>query len=317
MEEWLQCLLQKDKRTIAKIITQIENGSSDKLKRLEEIFPHTGQAFLIGITGPPGAGKSSLMDRMIQLLRQEGCSVGVIAVDPTSPFTGGAILGDRVRMTKHALDPHVFIRSMGSRGSLGGLSRAAKEAVRVLDAAGFDVIFIETVGVGQAELDIMHLADTVALVMTPGTGDVVQVFKAGIMEIADIFVVNKADRSGAARLVAEINELLDLVKHEAVWRPPVIQTIVPENKGIVSLWEGIQRHKQYLQDSGEWVKRRENHLRQEVWEVMEDILRQRLLKEITGQVFQQELEEVAQRRMVPHRLAQKWVARVLPDAKKR
>lgn len=311
MDDWLQSIQNKEKRHIARLISRIENGDPEKTKILEELYPFTGNAYLIGVTGPPGAGKSSLLDGLIRYLREERLTVGVIAVDPTSPFTGGAILGDRVRMTKHALDEGVFIRSMGSRGSLGGLSRATKEAVRVLDAAGFDVILIETVGVGQAELDIMHIADTVALVLNPGAGDVVQVFKAGIMEIADLFVINKADRPGAGRLAAEIEELLDLAKHGHPWRPPIVRTIGTKSEGIQELWKEMTRHRDYLKARGEWSNRRERRLEQEVLEVMEDLLRRRLETELNTPEFKKELEQVARRKKVPYQVAREWLERVL------
>lgn len=311
MNDWLQSIQSKEKRQIARLITRIENGDPHKTELLEQIYPLTGNAFLIGVTGPPGAGKSSLLDGLIRHLREQKLTVGVVAVDPTSPFTGGALLGDRVRMTKHALDEGVFIRSMGSRGSLGGLSRAAKEAVRVLDAAGFDVILIETVGVGQAELDIMHLADTVALVLHPGTGDVVQVFKAGIMEIADLFVVNKADLPGAPRLVAEIEELLDLVRQNHSWRPPIVQTIGVRQEGIQDWWHQLCKHRSYLQEHGEWNQRRQKRLEQEVREVMEDLLRQQLEQKLSQPGFQQDLRQVAERKKGPHQVAREWIERVL------
>jgi LAO/AO transport system kinase len=190
-------------------------------------------------------------------------------VDPTSPFSGGSILGDRVRMADHFTDPGVFIRSMGTRGSLGGLSRSTKETVRLMDAYGFDVILIETVGVGQSELDIMKLADSVAVVLNPGSGDVVQVFKAGIMEIADLFVVNKADMPGVPKLLAEIEAMLDLVKHDSPYRPPVIQTISTENKGLQELWEALLSHKAYLKESGEGSIRKLANLKREVMEVVQ------------------------------------------------
>ncbi len=312
MNKWIEKLREKDKRTIARIITKIEKQDPDKDQLLELLFPLTGNAFLVGITGSPGAGKSSLLDRLIETIRAEQLSVGVIAVDPTSPFTGGAILGDRVRMTKHALDEQVFIRSMGSRGSLGGLARATKEAVWVLDAAGYDVILIETVGVGQAELDIMHVADTVALVMNPGAGDVVQVFKAGIMEIADMYIVNKADLPGAARLVAEIEELLDLIQQSTKWRRPIVQTVTHENRGIEECWQQLQRHRQYLQESGEWIKRRQDHMQLEVWEIIEDAFRQFLRREMGKKEYKYELEQVAQRKKVPHQVARQYLQKIFP-----
>lgn len=210
--------LDGDHRAIARLISLVENESSFASQIMKELYAYTGNAHIIGITGSPGAGKSTLLDKLISSFKKLGKKIGVIAVDPTSPFSGGAILGDRLRMQSHALDPDVFIRSMGTRGSLGGLSRAAYEAAMILDACGKDVIFIETVGVGQSEVDIVKIADTVCLLLVPGMGDDVQIMKAGIMEIADVFVINKADREGADRLVAEVNVMLDLCGSMA-WRP--------------------------------------------------------------------------------------------------
>jgi LAO/AO transport system kinase len=260
---------QKDERALAKAITLAENNRADKLELLKSIYPMQKGAHWIGITGSPGAGKSSLVNRLISFLRNKGLTVAVVAVDPTSPFSGGSILGDRVRMADHFTDPGVFIRSMGTRGSLGGLSRSTKETVRLMDAYGFDVILIETVGVGQSELDIMKLADSVAVVLNPGSGDVVQVFKAGIMEIADLFVVNKADMPGVPKLLAEIEAMLDLVKHDSPYRPPVVQTISTENKGLQDLWEALLAHKEYLIESGEGSIRKLSNLKREVMEVVQ------------------------------------------------
>ena len=260
---------QKDERALAKAITLAENNGADKLELLKSIYSHQKSAHWIGITGSPGAGKSSLVNRLISFLRKKGMTVGIVAVDPTSPFSGGSILGDRVRMADHFTDPGVFIRSMGTRGSLGGLSRSTKETVRLMDAYGFDVILIETVGVGQSELDIMKLADSVAVVLNPGSGDVVQVFKAGIMEIADLFVVNKADMPGVPKLLAEIEAMLDLVKHDSPYRPPVVQTISTENKGLQELWDAILLHRKYLEKSGEGKERNLSNLKREVMEVVQ------------------------------------------------
>jgi LAO/AO transport system kinase len=260
---------QKEERALAKAITLAENSGADKLELLKSIYPMQKGAHWIGITGSPGAGKSSLVNRLISFLRNKGLTVAVVAVDPTSPFSGGSILGDRVRMADHFTDPGVFIRSMGTRGSLGGLSRSTKETVRLMDAYGFDVILIETVGVGQSELDIMKLADSVAVVLNPGSGDVVQVFKAGIMEIADLFVVNKADMPGVPKLLAEIEAMLDLVKHDSPYRPPVVQTISTENKGLQELWEALLAHKEYLIESGEGSIRKLANLKREVMEVVQ------------------------------------------------
>lgn len=244
-------IAKKEIRALARAITLVENDDESKLDLLQSIHPMTGGAHYIGLTGSPGAGKSSLVNRMIDFLRHKGLTVAVVAVDPTSPFSGGAILGDRVRMSRHFTDPGVYIRSMGTRGSLGGLSRTTKEAVRLIDAFGFDVILIETVGVGQSELDIMKIADTTALVLNPGSGDVVQVFKAGIMEIADIFIINKADYPGVGKLHGQINSLLDLIKKEQDWRPPVVRVIATQNEGLPEVWQQIETHAEALKNSGQ------------------------------------------------------------------
>jgi LAO/AO transport system kinase len=237
-------LLARDPRAIARAITLIENEAPSAAALIGRIYPHTGRAYLIGVTGPPGAGKSTLVDRMIAELRKAGSTVGVLAVDPTSPYTGGAILGDRVRMQSHAEDAGVFIRSMATRGHLGGLARTTTEAATVLDAAGFDVVIIETVGVGQDEVDVVRTADISIVVVVPGTGDEVQALKAGIMEIADIFVVNKADRDGADRTAASVEGMLALDHPEAgEWRPPVLRTEATSGTGVPELIAMIERFK--------------------------------------------------------------------------
>lgn len=276
MHPLVEQIQNKNERALARAISLVENDAPDKLALLRDLHPFTGKAHIVGITGSPGAGKSSLVDALVGELRGEDALVGVVAVDPTSPFSGGALLGDRVRMSHHFTDPGVFIRSMGTRGSLGGLARATKETVRLMDAFGFDVIVIETVGVGQSELDVMKTADTTAVVLTPGSGDAVQVFKAGIMEIADLFVINKADLSGVPKLLRELRGLLNLVKHDADWRPPIVKTISKRREGIDQLREAIERHRQYLQESGEGEKRRRYGRAQEVLEIVEQELMKRL-----------------------------------------
>jgi LAO/AO transport system kinase len=268
VHELVERLLKGDKRAAARAITHIENDTPEKKEILKDIHPHTGRAYLVGLTGSPGAGKSSLTDRLISLLRKMGKTVGIIAVDPTSPFTGGAILGDRVRMGKHALDPGVFIRSMGTRGSLGGLAKATREAVRVLDAFGSDVIFIETVGVGQSELDIMHVADTTVVVLHPSAGDHIQSMKAGIMEIADIFVVNKADLPGADKTVQAVNHMLDLV-HDFEFRPPVLKVASRDNMGIKELWCECERHLAFLKESGRLANKRQKQRQDEILSIID------------------------------------------------
>jgi LAO/AO transport system kinase len=310
--DWIRRLKNKDKRQIARLISRIENGDPNKDEMLEALYPYTGQAHVLGITGSPGAGKSSLLNGLIRYLRQKGLTVAVIAIDPTSPFSGGAILGDRVRMTTHALDEGVFIRSMGSRGSLGGLCRAAKDAVKVLDAAGYDLVLLETVGVGQAELDVMHAADSVSLVLNPTAGDVVQVFKAGIMEIADIFVINKADLAGAHRLAVEIERMLDL-KPDFSWRPPIVKTIATREEGLDLLWGKLEEHRRYLFQTGEWQKRRHRQIELELKELLQDLLGQKLAETLASPAWQHELSQVVSREKSPLTAAREWLKRIRFD----
>lgn len=262
-------ILSGNKRALARAITIVENedleGQKNKEQLLKEIYPYTGKAYIIGITGSPGAGKSSLVNKLTEHIRRLGLTVGILAVDPTSPFTGGALLGDRIRMQDHFLDPGVFIRSTGTRGSLGGLAKSTKDVVKVLDAFGMDIIIIETVGVGQSELDVMYAADSTVVVLTPGAGDVVQTLKAGIMEIADIFAVNKADMVGADKVVTQVEAMLDL-KDDMKWRPPVVKVVSTSNQGLDSLYEAIEKHRKYLEKTGELDKVRKERVLYEVAE---------------------------------------------------
>jgi LAO/AO transport system kinase len=302
-----------DVRALARVISYIEDDHEDKIQILRDLHDAANHAHYIGITGSPGAGKSSLVNQLITFLRKIDLKVGIIAVDPTSPFSGGALLGDRVRMNQHFTDPNVFIRSMGTRGSLGGLSRSTKEAVRVMDAFGFDVILIETVGVGQSELDIMKIADTTAVVLNPGSGDAVQVFKAGIMEIADLFVVNKADFPGVQKLIAEINSLLDLVKHNASWRPPIVKTVSTRGEGLEALWGAIKQHQFYLNESGEGAKRRKQFLLDETMEFVEYQVVKKI-RETEAMDSAEWLKDVAAGRLDPYTAAEqileKWLGTV-------
>lgn len=275
-------VLQGNKRYIARLITLIEEESPLAVKALKEIYPHTGKATILGITGPPGAGKSSLVGAIARHLRKDQNKVGIIAIDPTSPFTGGALLGDRVRMQDLATDDGVFIRSMGSRGALGGLSRATFDAAKVLDAGGMDYIIIETVGVGQSEVDIMKLADIVALVLMPGMGDEVQAIKAGIMEIADIYVINKADKDGVEKLLVEIDMALDLnPNHE--FRPPVVKTIASTGDGIDEFIRAFNNVFSILKDT---ARLREKRIKRTIEELL-DIVKQKILVTVFSKLSQE------------------------------
>ena len=268
-EELVRGVLEGSARAIGRAISEVERDAASVPEIQRRIFPRTGRARILGITGPPGAGKSTLVQRLAQAYRKAGRRVGIVAVDPSSPYTGGAILGDRIRMAEIYTDPDVFIRSMATRGTLGGLSRATSDAVDVLDAAGFDPIFVETVGVGQDEVDVVRAADTVAVVLVPGLGDDIQAIKAGILEIADVFVVNKAEREGADRAVAELSMMLDFAGHPP-WRPPIVKTSAPRGSGVAEAVAALDAHGEYLAASGEGPRRRALRARSRLVALLDD-----------------------------------------------
>jgi LAO/AO transport system kinase len=296
----VQELLQGNRRALARLISLVENDDKRKAEVLPELYRHTGKAYVIGITGSPGSGKSSLVDRLLESVRRDELTAGVIAVDPSSPFTGGAILGDRIRMQEHALDPGVFIRSMGTRGNLGGLSRATREAIQIFDAFGMDLVMVETVGVGQSEVDIVKYADTTVVVLTPAGGDSVQTIKAGIMEIGDIFVVNKADYPGTERTVAELNAMLDM-KGAEDWRAPVLPTVAVRGEGVDRLWEAVLRHRELLESSGRLQAVRRERARQELADQLEHLVKSWIWEKIRARVpYEEMVEKIMARSMDPY-----------------
>jgi LAO/AO transport system kinase len=281
-------VLAGDRRAVARAISMVEDGADGLPELIAGLFPKTGRAYTVGLTGSPGVGKSSLAAELVKAARQRERSVAVLAIDPTSPFTGGALLGDRLRMQSHATDPNVFIRSMATRGHLGGLALAAPEAVRVLDAGGADLIVIETVGVGQAEVEIATAADTTLVVVAPGWGDAIQASKAGILEIADVFVVNKADREGAGEAVRDLQAMLHLGP-ELEWPPPVVKTSAQSHEGIDDLWDAIELHRKHLESTGRLEERRRRRLLGEV----EDMVSVRLRERIDTRLQEGDLEALA------------------------
>ncbi len=300
-----------DVRAIARAISIIEDELPSAAALIRDIFPHTGRSYLVGVTGPPGAGKSTLVDRLTGETRKGGETVGVVAVDPTSPFTGGAILGDRLRMQAHAEDPDVFIRSMATRGHLGGLARATSDAALVLDASGKSLVIIETVGVGQDEVDIVRTADISIVVLVPGTGDDVQALKAGIMEIADIYVVNKADREGADRMVTSIESNLSLQAFgDGEWRPPIVKTEATTGRGVPELWQTIQAFRTHSASTRVRRLKARNQFR------LRDLLTQRYLDHVERTLlgegeFEALVDRIAAREIDPYSAAEAILSRSL------
>lgn len=278
VEELASGVLERDPRAIARAISLAEDRAAEAVPLLKALFPHTGRAFTIGITGAPGSGKSTLAERLASLYRERGELVGIIAVDPTSPFSGGAILGDRIRMQSRSLDPGTYIRSMATRGHLGGLSAAARDAILILDAAGYTTILVETVGIGQDEVDIARAADATLLVLVPGMGDDVQAMKAGVMEIADLFVINKADREGVERMEQELAAMLSISARPDGWTPPIVRTVATVGSGIDELGRAIAAYRNFLERSGR-ARREVESARQRLVE----LLRERLLDIVLGE----------------------------------
>ncbi len=307
----VQRILQGDARSAARLMTMIENGTAEAVSALKLLYPHTGRAYVVGVTGPPGSGKSTLTDGITEELRRQEKSVGIIAVDPTSPFTGGAILADRIRMQRHSLDSGVFIRSMATRGHLGGLARATNDVVDVLDAMGKDYILIETVGVGQDEVEVVKAAHTSIVVMVPGMGDEIQAIKAGIMEIGDLFVVNKADRDGADKTVTEIEMMLHLGKPTEGWQPRVFKTVAVRGEGIAELTRGILEHQAFLQmDEGQHLKGKARS-QWVFWELLQERLTARVIEKVAHNgSLEQLVEQIAARQTDPYSAVEEVLKRV-------
>jgi len=306
----LKGLRRGEKRAIAQTISAVEDDTDTKI--LEMIFPYTGNAYHVGITGPPGAGKSTLVNAIAKRLLEKNKKIGIIAVDPTSPFSGGALLGDRVRMTDLSLHKNVFIRSMASRGSLGGLAQKTKAAAMVLDASGMEYVLIETIGVGQVELDIAQVCDTTAVVLVPESGDSIQAMKAGLLEIADIVVVNKGDREGCERIVMELKFAFDLKQQKMGWYFPILKTIATTQEGIEELVNTIEEHKQYLERSGRLMEERKAKLMVHIHELIEEKIRSYVKRNIVEEdELKKMIDKVYERRLNPYRIAQKITGKII------
>ena len=299
--ELVQKMLAGSTQSLARLITMVERETPEVPQIMSLIYPRLGHAYLVGITGPPGGGKSTLVDRLTAVMRSGDFSVGILAADPTSPFSGGALLGDRIRMQQHYLDKGVFIRSMATRGSRGGLPRAARGVIKLLDAFGKDFVLVETVGVGQTELDIMEATDTTVVVLIPETGDAIQMLKAGLMEIADIFVVNKADREGVDYLVTALEQMLHMSPRDSGWQPPIVTTQALHDIGIEELYHQIERHRKVLQETGQLSLKRRGQRRGEFIQSIEQGIRTRLLQlvEKDGQLMAA-LEKVEKGELDPY-----------------
>jgi LAO/AO transport system kinase len=304
-------ILAGDRRAVARAISMVEDGAPELPALSEALYPHTGRTYTVGVTGSPGVGKSSLAAQLVRVARSRQRSVAVLAIDPTSPFTGGALLGDRVRMQAHATDPGVFIRSMATRGHLGGMALAAPEAVRVLDASGKDLVLVETVGVGQAEVEVATATDTTVVVVAPGWGDAIQAAKAGILEIADVFAVNKADKEGAPDAIRDLKQMLHMGAARD-WNPPVVATSTVDGLGVDDLYDAISRHRRHQEESGQLDERRRQRVVEEVKSMVAFRLRERVagLLSASGDQADPLVVDLSERRLDPYRAAEILVGRM-------
>ena len=310
IQAWIDSLRAGDARALARAISTVENRAAGWSALLKALFPHSGRARVIGLTGAPGAGKSTLVDHLARLYRKQDRTVGIIAVDPTSPYTGGAILGDRIRMQDHFSDPGIYIRSMATRGSLGGLARTTADVSTVLDASGRDVILIETVGVGQDEVDIVRLADITVVILVPGMGDDVQTIKAGIMEIADIFVINKSDREGAERVEREIRALQSLAVRQDGWTPPIVKTVASEGTGVPELAAAVAAYEAYLQKENLALRKSVENWQERLVEMLRDAMLEKAREHLGNGNVARLAAEVAEHKRDPYTLVEEIAAEV-------
>jgi LAO/AO transport system kinase len=309
LQPWIERLRSGDARALARAISTVENRRPESGELLKALFPHSGRARILGLTGAPGAGKSTLVDQLAKHYRLAGKTLGIIAVDPTSPYTGGAILGDRIRMQDHHADPGIYIRSMATRGSLGGLARTTADVATVLDASGRDLVLIETVGVGQDEVDIVRLAEITIVILVPGMGDDVQTIKAGIMEIADIFVINKSDRDGAENVEREVRAMQSLAMRKDGWTPPIVKTVAVEGKGIEELAATIRDYENYLQKENLVLKRNIENWRERLVEMLRDAMLERARAQLGDGQVERLATEVAQHKRDPYTLVEEIVGK--------